>query len=515
MMALMTKAGIASREDRLHVARAILGEPLESFTVMTEEEIEQVASGLRAWELVQTERFTSGTLFIEAGMMAELLSDPAKLSLSDRSILPDSTSRKAFMSAHPQLDVSEQNYAASTADFDTVLSQIAAATDTKAQRLTISEGRWEKWRTIPAPTVSMGLALGVGGMPRGKIVHLWGRKHAGKSMMANCLIAQAQSQGIPCVLLDAEAAATGDFLGDLGVDIEDLSVIRPPDLETLCSLLRSLAKTGALIVVDSIAASASSVELERNLKKDAPRVGGNALLWTSTLGIIRKDLLDSGGTVVLINQVRSKIGASQYEEDEKPYGSEGIQHNSDISIKVTPVREKNETLRKNGYANSKLRFDKNRFAGNTPPLSLPFRPGFPYNRGLDLVRTAGDFIYPGVETTYGEMSGGAILAKTLADDNGELVEKANRWTILVDPTMMAAIRADEPDFDAVEVEPVEEFDPDSIPPLDAENGVYFTLPRVGELAATKWIQAHPTAREVIIERMLDGLDSRRALIGEV
>lgn len=514
MMALMTKAGISSREDRLHVARTLLGEPVESFTRMSDEDVEKIVTGLRSWELVQEERFLNGTMFIEAGMIAEFLSDPGKLVLSARSILPDSTSRKAFMSAHPQLDVNEQSYAASTADFDSVLSKIASESDTSAQRLTVSSGRWAKWRTISPPTVSMGLALGIGGIPRGKVIHLWGRKHAGKSMMANCLIAQAQSQDIPCVLIDAEAAATGDFLGDLGVDIENLNVIRPSDLETLCTLLRKLAKTGALIIVDSIAASSSSVELERDLKKDSPRVGGNARLWTTTLSLVRKDLLDSGGTLVLINQVRSKIGASQYEEDEKPYGSEGIQHNSDISIKVSAVREKNETLKKNGYAVSRLRFDKNRFSGNTPPLSLSFRPGFPYNRGLDLVRTAGDEVYPGVSVTYGEMSGGALLAKTLADDNGELVEKANRWSVLVDPTMMAAILEDDPEFDAVEVTAAEDFDPDNIPALDAENGAYFTLPRVGELQATKWIQAHPVAREVIIQRMLDGLNNRKAYIEE-
>ena len=514
LMALMGKAGIQDKVDRLRFASRVLRKKVDSYTTLGESDIELLLDTMRGWESAQEIRFANGTISCETAMTLEWMNNPDMLMLSDKSFLPDAQSRRKFMEKN-KLDVTQENYKIND-DFDAIMDKALSGLSTgDAKRLTTTDGRWEDWKVIPTPTASMGLAMGIGGIPRGKMIQLWGKKHAGKSMLSYSIIAEAQKAGIKCVLIDAEAAATGDFIDRLGVDTEELRVVRPRDLEELCTILRRLAASGFLIVVDSIAASQSSIELERNLKKEHARVGGNAMLWSATLAILRAELVEHGTTVVLINQVRAKMDKSLYEDPDKPWGAESIQHNIDISMKVAAVTEKNPTLKENGYKISRCYIDKNRFSGDSNRVDLHFKPGFPYNRSLDLVRACGEEVSKGSGITYGEMADNVLLENHAADDNGELISKNSRWAIRIDPLMMAAIQVDDEDFAEVDIEPLADWDQVTVPPIDKENSSYFTIPRVGVIPATRWLREHPTARMVIEQRMLDGLNNKRTMITDM
>lgn len=511
LMVLMNKAGIIEREQRLYVASRILKKEVSTFKQLSPEEISQVLLGLRSWEAVQEQRLFGGSLFYESMMITDLLLDKTKVVLSeDGSILSTEKGRKEFMAKNKS-----GKYEIDMDAFDQELSKLASSLKTEVKTLPVDSGRWDSDKIISAPVTSLGLAIGTGGIPRGKIIQLWGQKHAGKTLLCNNLIAQAQREGIPTVLLDVEAASTGDFMEKLGVKIDDLKVIYPGNIERLGKLLRGLSRTGAFIVVDSIAAAESIHELNRDTEKDAARVGGSAMQWKTILNIIRGDLLETGTTVVLINQVRTKIGASKFESDEKPYGTEAIQHASDLSIKVSKVREQNDTLRKNKYTVSRLRFEKNRFSGFIDIVcDLPFKPGFPYNRGVDLARVCSESPDPTVPT-YSEMANYAIVSgKAVDPSSGELIDKTNRWSIRIDPLLMAAIKQDDEEFEEVDIEPLADWDGETVTDVDVDNSEYYTIPSVGIVKASAWLQHHPTARDVLSERILNSLNRVKEFLAD-
>ena len=511
LMTLMNNAGIIDRRERLDIARKILDKPLRSFQYLDSDDVLVLIDHFNSWKKIQELRFVNSTMFIESSMIMDVLNDDTKGLLSDRSILSTKKSRSKWMKDY-QLE--EKDYQVSEDDMSSILSEVTTGLDIKEKRLSIDSGRWPSWKCIPAPTVGLGLATNIGGIPRGKITHIWGQKHGGKSYLTFSIIAQAQKQGIPCILIDTEAAATGELVKDLGVDVDKLVVYTPSNLETVCTMLRKLSNKPALVVVDSIAASESSVELERNISKDAPRVAGNAQLWKSTLSIVRPNLVDSGGAFILVNQVRKNLNAGPYGNPDKPYGADAIHHNVDLSMVVRPVKEKNNTLEGNGYKISRLAFDKNRF-GELATTDISFRPGFPYDKNVDLVRTCGETIAKGSKKTYGEIADNAILKGYIADpQNGDLVAKKNRWVIRVDSYLMAALLEDDPDFDEVDIEPipVEEFDITEVPNVDTENSEYFTIPKLGEVNAAAFFKKHPTTAYVIGERLLNSLEKKHEVL---
>lgn len=521
MMQKFQECGVYSASDRLDAISHIAGRKIRYYSELNNDLIQDMITALEDWKFLQLIRFQNGTVFDESLMFVKNMCDMDTLTASDNFVLPTHTSRKNFRKAiMAQNKVGFEN--PTLDELDGMISDIQKS-NSGVQIIEVdpSHGRMSSDRVIPAPTTSLGLALGVGGIPRGKVIHVWGEKHGGKTLLANHFIAEAQRVDVPTVILDAEASADGAFLSDVGVDVSKVRIVQPTDLEALCTSLRGLAKSGAMIIVDSIAASESSAELERNLAKDHSRVGGNAALWKSTLSIFRGEARIHGTTLILINQLRANFNAGMMGDPHKPYGPEAIQHSADVSIRVTPVKEKKDALKKNGYKISRLRFNKNRMNGELAVIDLVFKPGYPYNRSIDLVRTCGNTIDAGSEMTYGELSKNALLADTAFDDEkSEFIPKKNRYSIAIDPYMMAAIRVDEPEFVEVDIEPVENYDDHwnsdrPAPDVDEENSAGFTLPGVGEINAMKWLKNHPTARDLISERMLNGLNRKRDFISEI
>lgn len=514
-MVLMNNAGLIDRQERLDIASKIVGRAVETFTSLTEEEVEKLTTCFKNWKFIQEQRFTNGVMEIESFMLFDILSSDSKLlKLSDNDILSTVKSRREFMNFY---ELTEKDYE-SNEEFESILGSITgkASRGIKVKKLTVDAGRWPKWKIVNPPTTGFGLATGIGGLPRGKIVHFWGQKHGGKSYLTYSLIAQAQRQGMYCILFDTEAAATGKLVDALGVDVDKLAVLTPDDIEDLGNMLKEAVKHKNLfIVIDSIAATESGAELERDYNK-AAKVAGNSQTWKSILNTSRAPLQDNGSTLVLINQVRRKMDASPYEYPFKAYGGESIHHNVDISARVESVTERNATLKERGFKISRIYFDKNRFAEMTT-VDLIFHPGLPYDTSLDLTRIVTTEVTAGSKVNYGMLADNVFLAdKEWNYETEQLVNKKNKYALRVDPWMMAALLADNPDFDECDIEPHPEYDPEGkVPEVDIENSTYITFPGRFALGVAKELRAMPHTMQVISERLLNSLEKRQEIIEDV
>lgn len=508
LMALFNAAGLGKRSARLYVASRILKKRVTSFTELESEELSTLLEHLKTWEMIETERRQT----LPLGLAPKcVVSDNKKDTIRSRNSI---NQRSEYMEQDNSLDINEENYKINNEYFAQKINSAVKGIGGDILHLSVNHGRLPNNQVIPSPSPSLGLILGAGGVPRGKVYHIWGKKHGGKSMFSYSLIAQAQSVGMDTVLIDTESAATGGWMEDLGVDTKKLTLLRPNNLEETGQILRQIADTGALIVVDSVPAAQSAHEVERNLSKDSTKVGGTAQLWSQILSTIRAKMVKHGTTLVLVNQVRKNFDAGYAGDPYKPFGSEAIQHNADFSAKMAAVSEKNKTLKDNGYKVSRLYVDKNRFTGMMDTIDLTFKPGRPYQQSIDLVRISKKKIDTGNDTTYADLSYQALAIDKAADPENpkNLVSKKNRYSVCVDPTLMSAIRVDDPNFDMVDIEPAEGYTGNDIPDVDEENYEFFTLPQSGELSAARWLTKHPETRDVIIERMYNGLNRRHEFL---
>ena len=422
--------------------------------------------------------------------------------------------------------VQESDYKANES-FGDVLDAIISKSSRKlkAKRLSPYDGRWPKWTVIDTPAINLSLSTNIGGIPRGRMIHLWGEKHAGKSYLAYSIIAQAQKQGIYCVLFDAEAASSGHLLQSLGVDLDNLPVIVPDDLEDMGRMLKeSMEHRNVLAVVDSIASSDSGAEMEKDFDK-ASRIGQNAQIWKKILNNTRGALEETGSTMLLINQVRKKMGAGQYEYPYKNYGGESLNHAMDMSFlvkKVSPSSKgpnntsKPGKLKEMGYNLSKVVIEKNRFSSPSE-AELIFYPGLPYDPGMSTILGADAYVAPGTEVTYGQMADNVFLVgKRYNPDTGRVINGSDYCALRVDPWMAAALESDEVGANTTGITPDPNFDPDAeVPKTDIENAEYITVPVRHIYNVMKWLNEHPHVVNVINERMLNGLENRDTIVQAV
>ena len=164
---------------------------------------------------------------------------------------------------------------------------------------------------IPAiSTGSLGLdiALGIGGLPKGRIVEIYGPESSGKTTMTLSVIAEAQKQGATCAFVDAEHALDPDYAGKLGVNVDDLLVSQPDTGEQALELTDMLVRSNAVdvIIVDSVAALVPKAEIEGEMG-DA-HVGLQARLMSQALRKITGNIKNANCLVIFINQIRMKIG---------------------------------------------------------------------------------------------------------------------------------------------------------------------------------------------------------------
>lgn len=199
---------------------------------------------------------------------------------------------------------------------------------------------------IPTGSLSLDIALGIGGYPRGRIVEIYGAEASGKTTVALHAIAQAQQAGGIAAFVDAEHALDPSYAARLGVDLESLYISQPDTGEQALDIVEKLVSSGAvdLVVVDSVAALVPRAEIEGTI--DDQGVGVQARLMSRAIRRLTGVVSRSNAIVIFINQIRHKIQA--YGNPETTPGGLALKFAASVRISVharsSPIKEKGEAI---------------------------------------------------------------------------------------------------------------------------------------------------------------------------
>jgi recombination protein RecA len=222
-----------------------------------------------------------------------------------------------------------------------------------------------KVETIPSGALTLDVALG-GGLPKGRIIEIYGPESSGKTTLALHAIAETQKAGGVAAFVDAEHALDPTYAGALGVDIENLLVAQPDNGESGLEIVDQLVRSAAveLVVVDSVAALTPRAEIEGEMGDN--QVGLQARLMSKALRKIAGNIGKSGATVIFLNQLRQKIGIS-YGNPEVTTGGNALKFYCSVRLDIRRV----QTLKKGNEGmygiRAKVKVAKNKVA---PPFRI-------------------------------------------------------------------------------------------------------------------------------------------------
>lgn len=219
---------------------------------------------------------------------------------------------------------------------DLALKQIDKAFG-KGTILRLGDKEIEPIDSISTGSIGLDIALGIGGVPKGRIIEIYGPESSGKTTLTLHLIAECQKAGGVCAFVDAEHALDVKYAKNLGIDTDNLYISQPDFGEQALDIVETLARSGAvdLIIVDSVAALTPKSEIEGDMGDQ--HVGLQARLMSQALrkltGIVHK----MGTTVVFINQIRMKIGAMGYGTPETTTGGNALKFYASVRLDVRKV----------------------------------------------------------------------------------------------------------------------------------------------------------------------------------
>jgi recombination protein RecA len=190
--------------------------------------------------------------------------------------------------------------------------------------------------SVPTGSISLDIALGIGGLPRGRVVEIYGPESSGKTTMALQVVAQAQKQGVIAAYVDAEHALDVDYARKLGVQTEDLLISQPDSGEQALEITDTLVRSGAvgILVVDSVAALVPRQELEGDMG-DA-QMGAQARLMSQALRKLTATVSKSKTMVIFINQIRMKIGV-MFGNPETTTGGNALKFYSSVRLDIRRI----------------------------------------------------------------------------------------------------------------------------------------------------------------------------------
>jgi len=239
-----------------------------------------------------------------------------------------------------EMDIKEKNKA-----LDAAISQI---TDNfgKGSVMKLGEKRAMDIESISTGSLSLDLALGIGGLPKGRIVEVYGPESSGKTTLALQVVAEAQKAGGICAFVDAEHALDPVYAKKLGVNTEELLISQPDAGEQALEIADTLVKSGSIsvIVIDSVAALTPKAEIEGEMGDH--HVGLQARLMSQALRKITGNIQRSGATVVFINQIRMKIGV-MFGSPETTTGGNALKFYSSVRLdirRIGSVKEGDEVM---------------------------------------------------------------------------------------------------------------------------------------------------------------------------
>ena len=186
---------------------------------------------------------------------------------------------------------------------------------------------------IPTGSISLDIALGVGGVPKGRIIEIYGHESSGKTTLALHIVAEAQKKKGLAAFIDAEHALDPEYAKKIGVKVDDLLISQPDSGEQALQIVESLVKSGAVdvIVVDSVAALTPRAEIEGEIGDQ--HIGLQARLMSQALRKLTSIASKSGSTIIFINQIRTKIGV-MFGNPETTPGGKALKFYSSVRIEV-------------------------------------------------------------------------------------------------------------------------------------------------------------------------------------
>jgi len=219
--------------------------------------------------------------------------------------------------------------------------------------------------TIPTGILSLDVALGIGGVPRGRIIEIFGPESSGKTTLAQHIIAEAQAKGGIAAFIDAEHALDPEYAQNLGVKIDELLISQPDTGEQALEITEELVRSGAIdvVVIDSVAALVPKAEIDGEMGDS--HMGLQARLMSQALRKLTAIVSKTKTTVVFINQLRHKIGVF-YGNPETTTGGNALKFYASLRLEIRKI----ETLKKDGaeYGNRvKVKVLKNKVA---PPFKI-------------------------------------------------------------------------------------------------------------------------------------------------
>ncbi len=207
----------------------------------------------------------------------------------------------------------------------------------KGALIRLGEKEIEPIEAIGTGSIGLDIALGIGGVPEGRVVEIYGPESSGKTTLALQITAEAQKKGGICAFIDAEHALDVKYAQNLGVDTDNLLVSQPDYGEQALDIVESIARSGAvdLIVVDSVAALTPKSEIDGDMGDT--HVGLQARLMSQALRKITGILHKMNTTVIFINQIRMKIGMMGYGSPETTTGGNALKFYASVRIDVRRI----------------------------------------------------------------------------------------------------------------------------------------------------------------------------------
>ena len=279
---------------------------------------------------------------------------------------------------------------------------------------------------IPTGSLALDLCLGVGGIPRGRVVEIYGPESSGKTTLTLSLIAQAQKTGGIAAFIDAEHALDPEYAAKIGVKIDELLVSQPDTGEQGLEIAEQLVRSGAvdIVVIDSVAALVPKAEIEGEMGDS--HMGLQARLMSQALRKLTAIIGKTRTTVIFINQLRQKIGVV-YGNPETTTGGNALKFYASVRMDIRRV----ETLKRDGeeYGNRvKVRVVKNKVA---PPFKIAefdilFGEGISLEGGVLDVATDMDIVKKsGTWYSYNDekLGQGREKARDFLKDNPDLLKE--------------------------------------------------------------------------------------------
>lgn len=302
---------------------------------------------------------------------------------------------------------------------------------------------------IPTGAINLDVALGVGGIPRGRVIEVYGPESSGKTTLALHIIAEDQKEGNTCAFIDAEHAMDAEYARNLGVDIDNLILSQPDTGEQGLDIAEHLVRSQAvdLIVIDSVAALVPKAEIEGEM--GASHVGLQARLMSQALRRLTGSISKTNTTVLFINQLRDKVGNS-YGSPETTTGGRALKFYSSVRLDIRRIKTITEGDNSIG-SRTRVKIVKNKVA---PPFKV-VEFDIMYGQGisksgiiLDTAVDEGIIDKAGSWFSYGDekLGQGREKVKTYLEENTDFmneIEAKIRQKLTEDPSSIHSVSDDD------------------------------------------------------------------------